>query len=129
MLSGTFLPVSASALLVAAPRSQTGSVAREIGLSRPFSVAPWQEALVIHPRRVLRAPRASPDYGDGFQPFPEGTQNHVKHQAGQPTFRRFLDSEASGSIVLMARAALAILTANSPLARPIPTRCTPVSDR
>ncbi len=35
---------------------------------------------------------------------------------GNPTFRRFLDSEASGGLLLMGVAALAILTANSPLA-------------
>lgn len=37
-------------------------------------------------------------------------------KTGNPTFRRFLDSEASGGIVLMIVAALAIATANSPLA-------------
>ncbi|MDB6453271.1 Na+/H+ antiporter NhaA [Falsirhodobacter sp. 20TX0035] len=35
---------------------------------------------------------------------------------GNPTFRRFLNSEASGGLVLMGVAVLAILTANSPLA-------------
>ena len=32
------------------------------------------------------------------------------------TFRRFIDSEASGGIVLMAAAALALIVANSPFA-------------
>ncbi|EFH10848.1 Na+/H+ antiporter NhaA [Teichococcus cervicalis] len=44
----------------------------------------------------------------------------MQHPAGQgriaSAMRRFLDSEASGGLVLMAVAALAILTANSPLA-------------
>nr|WP_313796739.1 Na+/H+ antiporter NhaA [Falsirhodobacter algicola] len=35
---------------------------------------------------------------------------------GNPTFREFINSEASGGIVLMAVAALAILVANSPIA-------------
>lgn len=44
-------------------------------------------------------------------------QNHdQKHRSGNPTLRRLLDSEASGGILLMFVAALAIVTANSPLA-------------
>lgn len=42
--------------------------------------------------------------------------NRSPHRGGNPTFRRFLDSESSGGIVLMVVAVLAILTANSPLA-------------
>jgi NhaA family Na+:H+ antiporter len=44
-------------------------------------------------------------------------QTHEQgYRRGNPTLRRLLDSEASGGILLMFVAALAILTANSPLA-------------
>ncbi|WP_136686068.1 Na+/H+ antiporter NhaA [Falsirhodobacter xinxiangensis] len=43
------------------------------------------------------------------------TQDHTRRR-GNPTLRRLLDSEATGGILLMFVAGLAILTANSPLA-------------
>jgi Na+/H+ antiporter NhaA len=44
-------------------------------------------------------------------------------------FREFLDGEASGGLVLMGAAALALIVANSPLGPPIYTPSTPISAR
>ena len=43
--------------------------------------------------------------------------------------RHMLDNEASGGLVLMGAAALALVLANSPLRRPISAPCTPISAR